>query len=526
MDIAGYGELLPFRAGAASDLYRAQSQASARWVAVKVFRFSLTDAAENRFLRDCDLAQSVSTHPHVATLYEAGLTGNRQPYLTMELADGGSVADGLALASHGLFTPAEVARIGVAVAGALDATHAAGAVHRFLQPTSILLGSDGEPLVTELGVGLVAERWEAAGYSGNAVPYHASPEVLEGEAPGPASDVYSLASTLYTMLAGAPPHAANGVVSASTLLQRVRQQEPPSLTRMSVPPALEAVLHIGLAAEPRMRPPTAAAFREELQGVLDTLGDSAPAPTREVLPVPPLPPSPTGHDAEALGISSSVALEPVTQPEADDAPGAGSDRWRRGALIVAGVGVTVALALVAFAGLGSNDGGPSDEPPEAAADRDDLPSGRESPPPTPVEDAGTAEEDAEGPNGGVEAPDDVVAPTGLVAHTSDAGAQLEWDETSTESFVVLVLSETQPPRVETTTDGPSLLIPAVDWSRDDGYCFAVARLDMVADTDDGAPFEDGVGADPDQGDLASEIGPAFSSVVCIRGAAEDTVRTD
>jgi serine/threonine protein kinase len=554
VEIAGYEELLPLRTGASSDLYRAQLPASGRWVAIKIFRFAVVDdAAGRRFLRECELAKAVSSHLHVATLYDAGLTRDRQPYLTMELADGGSVADRLSLKSHGLFTPAEVAQIGAAVASALDAGHAAGAVHRSLQPTGILFADDGRPLVTELGVTLFAERWEAAGYLEDVVPYHASPEVLEREQPGPASDVYSLASTLYTMLAGTPPHQTEGVDSASSLLLRVLQQEPPSLVARGVPPALDTVLQEGLAAEPGRRTPTAMAFRQQLDEVLASLGNpdqradpnepDGPGPAGSALPVArglsdhrqdyvdagPLVDdqamAPSARTARMVpAISSTGALEPVTKADADTDTPHNSRRWRRRALIVAGAGATVLLALAAE-GLR-----PDDADPEPTADGGARPP-REAPP---VAEADQSPADENGPaagpeaatdDGGADPPGELPVPTGLRASGSvEGGVQLDWDSSDTDSFAVLILSEVSPPRVE-TTDGPSLFIPAIDLSTDDGYCFTVARLDMVAGAPDGEA-SNGEAEGGGQGGVTDQIGPAFSSVVCIRGAAEDNIRTE
>lgn len=543
VEVAGYGEVQPMGAGAASDLYRAKLDASDRWVAIKIFRFALADdAAQRRFLRDGELAKSLSTHPHVATVYDAGVTGDRRPYLTMELVDSGSVADRLTLTSHGLFTPAEIVRIGAAVAAGLEAAHDAGAVHRFLQPTGILLTSEGRPLVTELGVTLFAERWEAAGYLEDAVPYHASPEALEREVPGPASDVYSLASTLYAMLAGSPPHRAGNVDSVSTLLLHVLQHEPPSLVSRGVPASLDAVLRAGLAAELGQRTPTATAFREQLEQIRDELGEGPPEEPEDREPreppdpaLPPLPvstapastaPSVEEWDGDAdrdpavPAVSRSVALERMAQAmdDTDD-----SRRWRRRAWIVAGAGLTILLALAAE-GLRSSDSGSESAEQQTVEDPAQTNAGQSTPEEqNPSAGTGTI---SEPPTNDVNAPDQLLVPTGLDVHASEAGVQLDWDETDTDSFAVLVLSETAPPRIETTMDGPSLFIPVLDLRTDDGYCFAVARLDMVANaTDEGAPGDVG-GSDGEEDGLASEIGPAFSPVVCIRGAAEDTIRTE
>jgi hypothetical protein len=130
------------------------------------------------------------------------------------------------------------------------------------------------------------------------------------------------------------------------------------------------------------------------------------------------------------------------------------------------------------------------------------------------------EDDERGPETPVLDQARLVVPTGLEAVPSEAGVQLEWSSGDGGEypgpFAVLVLSEQDAPRVEMAVDRPSLLIPAVDLRPDNGYCFGVARLDTI---DEISP---GRGADVG----GYDVGAAYSEMVCIRGATEDTVRTD
>jgi hypothetical protein len=98
-------------------------------------------------------------------------------------------------------------------------------------------------------------------------------------------------------------------------------------------------------------------------------------------------------------------------------------------------------------------------------------------------------------------------PTGLVATESEAGVNLDWEGDDTVDYVILVLSEADPPNLVPVTTGSAHLIEATAVRPDTGYCYSVARLDTV----DAIPEE--------------EASDAFSPPVCIRGAAEDTVRT-
>jgi hypothetical protein len=102
---------------------------------------------------------------------------------------------------------------------------------------------------------------------------------------------------------------------------------------------------------------------------------------------------------------------------------------------------------------------------------------------------------------------DIQVPTGLTATESDAGVQLAWDGDPQAHYTVLVLSETESPTVMPAESGTSLLVPGAALPGT-GYCFSVARLDSLMD----AP--------------AQQSTEAFSPPECIRGAAQDTVRTE
>jgi hypothetical protein len=95
-----------------------------------------------------------------------------------------------------------------------------------------------------------------------------------------------------------------------------------------------------------------------------------------------------------------------------------------------------------------------------------------------------------------------------------------WDEADTDRFMVLLLSESDPPRVLPAT-GTSLVLAPDELAAADGYCIAVARADMISDLAGPDPGSDGSGTAE-----RPDIGPAFSAMSCIRGASSSTVRVD
>jgi len=101
------------------------------------------------------------------------------------------------------------------------------------------------------------------------VRYHASPEVLEGTDLGPATDVYSLATTVYALVAGRAPQEkpADVTDSNASLLLRVLQMAPPPIERPGLPPGLLEALRGPLAPDPRKRPQQAIEVAWLLQDV-------------------------------------------------------------------------------------------------------------------------------------------------------------------------------------------------------------------------------------------------------------------
>ena len=100
---------------------------------------------------------------------------------------------------------------------------------------------------------------------------HAPPEIVEGKRPTEASDVYSLASTLYTMIAGDGPFSDGEETSIVTMISRIVTRPVPDLRARGVPDPVCAVLEQGLAKDPAMRP-RAAAFGRALQQAQRALG--------------------------------------------------------------------------------------------------------------------------------------------------------------------------------------------------------------------------------------------------------------
>ncbi len=271
MQIPGYTDLIPVGRGGFSTVYRAHQVALDRDVAVKVLSVDLVDeAARARFHRECATNGRVGTHPNVVTGYDSGFTDDGQPFLSMQWCPDGSLGD--ALRRKGPLSVEQVLHTGVSIASALAFAHSSGVLHRDLKPENILLSPFGEPLLADFGIAVVDDQRISTATASSFTINHAAPECLAGEPPSPSADVYGLASTLYTLLAGHPPFVAGSSAALAALLKMVLNDPAPPVDRGDVPESLNRLLLAGLAKEPGERPADAATFGRDLQQVQVELG--------------------------------------------------------------------------------------------------------------------------------------------------------------------------------------------------------------------------------------------------------------
>ena len=185
-------------------------------------------------------------HPNVVTIYGAEQVGDRVG-LWMELVRGRTLGD-LVRAGH-QFTFAEVLRIGLEIARAVEAVHAAGLLHRDIKAQNVMRADDGRVVLMDFGTG---REIRAAGSDLTGTPLFLAPEVLQGEPATPRSDIYSVGVVLYHLLTGTyPVQAATAAelraAHAAGALRSVRAQRP------GVPAALAAVIDRALEPQPKRR---------------------------------------------------------------------------------------------------------------------------------------------------------------------------------------------------------------------------------------------------------------------------------
>lgn len=218
-------------AGGMADVWLAERAdgAFARDVALKLPLISrLRRDLAQRFARERDILARLE-HPHIARLYDAGVSDDGLPYLAMEYVDGQPIVeycDGKRL------DVAARLRLFLQVLEAVQYAHANLIIHRDLKPSNILVTSDGQVRLLDFGIAkLLAENDTAhetqlTHMAGRALtPDYASPEQVKGEPLTIATDIYSLAVVLYELLAGSRPYRLK-VRSAAHLEQAIVETEP------------------------------------------------------------------------------------------------------------------------------------------------------------------------------------------------------------------------------------------------------------------------------------------------------------
>ncbi|MGH3696606.1 MAG: choice-of-anchor C family protein [Pseudonocardiaceae bacterium] len=188
-------------------VWRATDQLLHQQVALKRVSFgALVDEyaqlTRDRTLREARLAAQLRGHPNVIAVYDV-LLDDGDIWLVMEYLPSHSLHE--LIRAHQRLDPHLVAQIGSHIANALAAGHAQGIEHRDVKPGNVLIGTDGTIKLTDYGISHLAgdPHLTQSGIIGT--PAYLAPEVARNGESSPASDVFSLGSTLYAAVEGQPP---------------------------------------------------------------------------------------------------------------------------------------------------------------------------------------------------------------------------------------------------------------------------------------------------------------------------------
>ncbi|WP_431220942.1 serine/threonine-protein kinase [Leifsonia xyli] len=329
--------------GGFSDVFLYEQQLPKRSVAVKVLLTDGVDeAARARFVAEANVMARLSAHPYIVTIFHAGVSGDDRPYLVMEYCSGPSLADRLKRERIGV---EDALRTGVRLSSAVATAHAAGILHRDIKPANVLTNALGWPALTDFGIASALEelpvhtttlselRREPTDTAtsgsrsvGLSVPW--SPPEMFSDDPDPdvRSDIFSLAATVYTLLAGRTPFEVPGRSNGTLdLMGRIERGMITPFERADVPASLTASLRRGMATRREDRYQTAVDFARALQRVELELGLAPTSIDVPNLSLTDARPAPAVGDDEQETRARSVATiraqpEPPRPPERPLAP--------------------------------------------------------------------------------------------------------------------------------------------------------------------------------------------------------------
>ncbi|WP_039805313.1 protein kinase domain-containing protein [Nocardia araoensis] len=299
---AGFSDAVEIGRGGFGAVYRCRQASLDRVVAVKVLTADLDEDNRARFFREQRAAGRLTGHPNIVNVLHADVTDAGRPYIVMPYYPHGSLD--ARIRGDGPLGPEEVLRLGVKMAGALETAHRFGVLHRDVKPGNVLYTDYDEPTLADFGIAHIGGGFVTGSGIVTGTPAFTAPEVIAGEAAGPAADVYGLGATLFAAITG---HAAferrDGEQLVAQFL-RITSEPVPNLRAHGIPDDVSAVIEHAMAAAPGNRP-SAADLGEQLRA----------AQTRHGFPV------------DVMALYTPLSGEPAAESD-QKFPSAGSQQLR------------------------------------------------------------------------------------------------------------------------------------------------------------------------------------------------------
>lgn len=261
----GFADPVEVGRGGFGVVYRCTQPSLDRTVAVKILTVELDEENRARFFREQRAMGRLTGHPNIATVLQVGATDSGHPYIVMPYYQLDSLHT--RIREHGPIPLDEALCLGVKLAGAVEAAHRRGILHRDVKPANILLTDYGEPVLADFGIARIAGGFETATSTVTGSPAYTAPEVLAGDPASAAADIYGLGAVMFSALTG---HAAFERRSGEEVLAqflRITEQPVPELSEHGIPDDVSATIARCMSRSAERRPTTAADLGEELRGI-------------------------------------------------------------------------------------------------------------------------------------------------------------------------------------------------------------------------------------------------------------------
>ena len=201
--------------GGMAFVYKAMDTQLERFVAIKTLKpnYVNQETFVERFRREAKTAANLN-HPNIVQIFDWGI--EEEPFFVMEYIEGNTLTS--IVAKNRTISLSDVLFIGAQVASGLQAAHQKGLVHRDIKPGNIMITPDGKVKVTDFGIVSLQNEESDITKTGSILgtASYISPEQAQGRPVSIESDLYSLGTVLYELIAGKPPFSGESPISTAT----------------------------------------------------------------------------------------------------------------------------------------------------------------------------------------------------------------------------------------------------------------------------------------------------------------------
>lgn len=247
--IEGYDILEPIGRGGMGVVFRARQTSTGRQVALKFLK-EPEPGSRARFMREIQVCLKLS-HPGIIEVLDCGERGSLV-YFSMELIEGKTLHE--QLASQGKFARDEILTVASQAFAALEYCHRSGVLHRDVKPNNIMRDRHDRVVLMDLGLA-TGEGMSVLTRTGSLMgtPRYMAPELIVGEKPTTASDLYALGVSLYELAAGKPPFNGTNLMELARAITH-QQAIPLAAERPDLPGELCELVDRLLLKNPPVRP--------------------------------------------------------------------------------------------------------------------------------------------------------------------------------------------------------------------------------------------------------------------------------
>ena len=226
--------------GGMAFVYKARDMQLERFVAIKTLKpnYVNQETFVDRFKREAKTAANLN-HPNIVQIFDWGIED--EPYFVMEYIEGNTLTS--IIAKNRTISLSDILFIGAQVSSGLHAAHQKGLVHRDIKPGNIMITPDGKVKVTDFGIVSLQNEESDITKTGSILgtASYISPEQAQGKPVSIESDLYSLGTVLYELIAGKAPFSGDSPISTATK-HLTEKPEKPSLFRRDLPKGVETAI--------------------------------------------------------------------------------------------------------------------------------------------------------------------------------------------------------------------------------------------------------------------------------------------